>query len=392
VLRGFAILGILVMNIQSFSMVGAAYLNPTAYGDLTGLNKWIWILSHIFVDQKFMTLFSLLFGAGIVLITQRSDERTGKSLGLFYRRTFWLLVIGLFHAHVIWYGDILVPYAISAFFVYFLRKVKPKWQIVIGVLVISVHTLFYVGAGYSIPYWPEESVTEAMKSWEPDEQSIQDEITAYTGSFSEQMKERSEAAFFMETMVFLILFLWRTAGLMLVGMALFKLGVLTAQRSKSFYKNGFILSWIVGIPMVAYGVYRNFQAGWPLESMFIGSQYNYWGSLIVSFGYICLVMLIVKSDFFMSTQKRLAAVGQMALTNYIMQSVICTFIFYGFGLGLFGKIDRAGQVLIMLGVLILQLYWSKAWLTKFRFGPLEWLWRTLTYMKRQPMKVELQIT
>jgi uncharacterized protein len=116
VLRGFAILGILIMNIQSFAMPGAAYLNPMAYGDMTGANRWAWILSHLLADQKFMTIFSILYGAGIVLVTERAESRTGKSAGLHYKRTFWLLVIGLIHAHIIWYGDILVPYALCDIF------------------------------------------------------------------------------------------------------------------------------------------------------------------------------------------------------------------------------------------------------------------------------------
>ena len=101
ILRGFAILGILIMNIQSFSMPGPAYLNPMAFGDMTGANKWVWILSHIFGDQKFMTIFSILYGAGVVMVTQNAEKKTGKSASLHYRRTFWLLIIGLIHAHLI---------------------------------------------------------------------------------------------------------------------------------------------------------------------------------------------------------------------------------------------------------------------------------------------------
>ena len=113
VIRGIAILGILIMNIQSFSMIGQAYVNPTAFGDLTGINKWVWILSHVFADQKFMTLFSILFGASILLITE-GVERKGKSpLKVHFSRNFWLLIIGLIHAYFLWYGDILTPYAVE---------------------------------------------------------------------------------------------------------------------------------------------------------------------------------------------------------------------------------------------------------------------------------------
>ena len=126
-LRGFALLGILLMNIQSFAMPFAAYFNPTAYGDLTGVNRWVWIGSHIVADNKFMTIFSILYGAGIVLITQKLEKKGHGSAGLHYRRTFWLLVIGMAHAYLLWYGDILVTYALAALLVYFFRKRSPRF-------------------------------------------------------------------------------------------------------------------------------------------------------------------------------------------------------------------------------------------------------------------------
>ena len=126
ILRGIAILGILLMNIQSFTMPGAAYLNPFAFGDLEGLNYWVYVLGNIFADQKFITIFSILFGAGIVLVTEKAEKKTGTSTGLHYKRNFWLLIIGLLHAHLIWYGDILVAYSIGGFVVYFLPKNETK--------------------------------------------------------------------------------------------------------------------------------------------------------------------------------------------------------------------------------------------------------------------------
>lgn len=388
-LRGFAILGILIMNIQSFSMPEAAYLNPMAYGDLTGINKWVWIFSHIFGDMKFMTIFSILFGAGIYLFAQNAEKKTGKSAGLHYRRTFWLLLIGLVHAHLIWYGDILVPYAICAIFIFHLRNIRPGIQIAIGIVLISVHTLIYLGAGFSMPNWPPASVESVMESWNPDIKIIKEKIAAYTGSYSEQLTIRSQSATFMETTVLLMLLFWRVSGLMLIGMALYKWGILTAKRGFSFYTRGLLISWLIGLSIVIYGIYANFATEWSLEfSMFIGSQYNYWGSLFVSYGLICGIMLVAKSKIVQGLKDRLAAVGQMALTNYLIQSIICTFIFYGIGLSYFGKIERIGQILIVVGIWTLQLIWSQQWLNKFQFGPFEWLWRSVTYLKWQKFKKE----
>jgi uncharacterized protein len=387
ILRGFAILGILIMNIQSFSMPGAAYMNPTAYGDLEGINKWVWIISHLFADQKFITIFSILFGAGIVLVTQNAETKRGRSAGLHYKRTFWLLVIGIIHAHLIWYGDILVPYAICALFVYLFRKKSPVTLLITGLVLMSIHTLIYGLFGISIESWPKEAFDSAKSGWIPNQTEINSEIAAITGSLPEQIRHNSQAALFMQTFVFPVMYLWRAGGLMLMGMALYKWKILQASRSRKFYVRGWLISWLIGFPIIIYGLVKNFDVNWSFEfSMFLGSQYNYWGSLFVSFGYICIIMLISQSTAGMAIKKRLAAIGQMALTNYIAQSVICVFIFYGVGFGLFGQVDRSTQLLITLAIWIIQYAWSKAWLDRYQFGPLEWLWRSLTYWKIQPMK------
>ena len=387
ILRGFALLGILIMNIGGFSMPEAAYLNPMAYGDMTGINKWVWIFNHIFGDLKFMTIFTLLFGAGVVLFSENAKKRQGKSAGLYYRRTFWLLIIGLIHAHLIWHGDILVPYALCALFVYLFRNVRPGKLLVIGMVLIAVHTGIYLFMGSSMHYWPQDAIEQLKHSWIPYHEEIQSEIDSFTGSFKQQLDKRSGMALFMETGVFLLMFLWRAGGLMLVGMAFYKWGILSAKKSLWFYTRGFLISWAIGLPIVIYGVVENFQHDWAMEySMFIGSQFNYWGSLFVSFGFISLIMILVKSDGNRWIKNHLAAVGQMALTNYMMQSIICVFIFYGLGFGLFGDVERIWQTVIVLGICIIQIMWSRPWLNQFHFGPFEWAWRSLTYLKIQPFR------
>ena len=163
-LRGFAILGILVMNIQGISMISAAYINPTAFGDLTGINRWVWIFSHIFFDQKFMTLFALLFGTGMLLFT---DRLKAKNMGLeiHYRRIFWLLIIGLIHAYLFWYGDILVTYALCAFVVVLLRHLKPGIQFIIGLILIAIPSLLYGFWGLSWSYIPPEAQEDLQHGW-----------------------------------------------------------------------------------------------------------------------------------------------------------------------------------------------------------------------------------
>ena len=158
VLRGFAILGILIMNIQSFSMIGAAYLNPTAYGNLTGLNRVVWTLGHLFADMKFISIFSMLFGAGVVLFATRLESRGQRPGPVHYRRTFWLLVIGLAHGFLLWYGDILAIYALIGFIVYLFWRRSPLALLITGVAVMCVGTLLYVGAGVGITMAPPEAL------------------------------------------------------------------------------------------------------------------------------------------------------------------------------------------------------------------------------------------
>ena len=184
-----------------------------------------------------------------------------------------------------------------------------------------------------------------------------------------------------------MVFLWRAGGLMLVGMAFYKWGILTARSEKSFYRKGLFWGLIIGLPIIIFGLYQNFKMGWTMGySMYIGSQFNYWGSLFIAFAYICGTMLIAQSNALPWLRERLASVGQMALTNYIAQSVICTLIFFGVGFGLFGELERIAQVGVVLAVWLIIILWSKPWLARFRFGPLEWVWRSLTYWSRQPFR------
>jgi uncharacterized protein len=386
-LRGFAVLGILIMNIQEFAMIDAAYLNPTAYGSLEGIHKWVWILSHIFADQKFMTIFSILFGAGIFMITRNAESRGLKSAGLHYRRTFWLLLIGLMHAYLLWRGDILVSYALCALLVFLFRKISPRWLVILGLLFIMVSSLIYLFFGWSMQFWPEEAYDDMMRDWKPSASEAARQVAIFQGGWLGQMPWRVATALKFQTLVFLIWTFWRVTGLMLIGIALFKWGVLTAERSRRFYARALAVGFCIGLPLVITGVLMNFRHHFSLDySMFTGGQFNYWGSLFVSFGYINTVMLICRAGYLEKLRGWFAAVGRMAFTNYLLQSVICTLIFYGHGLALFGRVERGGQILVVFAVWIVLFIFSNLWLSRYRFGPVEWLWRTLTYLKRQPMK------
>jgi uncharacterized protein len=385
-LRGFALLGILVMNIQSFAMPFSAYMNPTNYGDLHGINFAVWIAGHLLFDQKFISMFSMMFGAGVVLMTTRMEARGEKPARFHYRRMLWLLLFGLLHAYLLWYGDILVLYALCGMLIYPARRWKPRTLLIVGVASLAVGSLLSLFFGLTMPYWPPENVTEVETMWHPTSEKINAELQAYHGGWLKQMEHRVPTTFEFETFGTLMFF-WKPAGLMLLGMAFYRMGVFAAQASRAFYAGLVAAGVVVGLPLVGYGVYRNFDAAWQLRySMFLGAQWNYWGSLPVALAWVGALMLICKSGAWRGLTSRLAAVGQMAFTNYLLHTFICITIFYGHGFGWFGSAARWQQALVVAGVWAFQLIVSPLWLRHFGFGPFEWLWRSLTYSTRQPFR------
>jgi len=383
VLRGFAVLGILVMNVQMFSMPEAAYLNPTRWGDLAGINLATWFLSHLLANTKFISIFSMLFGAGICLFADRIEARGGRAAALHYRRMFWLLVFGLAHAYLLWIGDILVPYALCGCLVFLLRKARPRTLAVTGLAVFSVSTLLYLFIGIAAlqEALPPEIATDLRTNWwAPAEAKLLAEAEAYRGGWLEQQSLRVEGSLGMHLAAFPLLLLWRCAGMMLLGMALYRWGLLSAARSDRFYRRLAMAGIAGGAVAIMLGTWLNFATGWSWpHSLAFWSQLDYWGGVAMALGYVGAVMLAVRRGWLARVQARLAAVGRMAFTNYIAQTVICTTIFYGHGLGLFGSVERWQQALIVGAVWAVELWWSPIWLRRFGRGPLEWLWRRLTY-------------
>jgi uncharacterized protein len=387
VVRGFALLGILIMNIQSFAMISAAYFNPTAYGDLTGVNYLVWLFSHVLADQKFMTLFAMLFGAGIVLMAQRAEANGVRPGPLHYRRMIILIVFGLLHGHLLFYGDILYTYGMTALVVYLAWRRSARTQILLGMCLLSVGASLFFITGLTIPHWPAEALAVLEGQWLPAIEAVEQELAAYRGSYFEQTQERSIYALYFETDVFLSWGFWRSGGLMLIGMACFKLGLFQLERPERFIRWALAAGLGLGLPLIPIGVYQNTAHGWSAEySQWFGVLFNYVGSIPVSFAWIALVLYCMALPRWQGLSARLAAVGQTALSNYVLQSLICWWVFSGTGLGLFGSVARWQQLLIVLAVWGVQLWISPWWLQRYRYGPLEWLWRSLTYWRLQPLK------
>ena len=386
VIRGFALLGILAMNIQSFAMVGPAYLNPSTWGDLTGINLALMAAARVLADLKFMGLFSLLFGAGLVLFAERAEAAGRRPGPLHYRRMFWLWLVGMLHGYLLWSGDILVTYAVAGSAAYLLRRRSLRTLWILGVIFLLLPTITYALTGlYGVAGMPADSKAGMLMFWNPGPEAMAEEVKAFQGGWLDQMPHRFTHTVNMQLVVFWLITGWRALGLMTLGMALFRSGVLSGRRSRTFYGRLALIGFGVGLPLVAWGLWRDVATGWTLAgSMFLGHLWNFWGSLGVMAGYVGVLMLLVDRGAWSPVRHGLSAVGRMAFSNYLGQTVICTTVFYGHGLGLFGTVERWQQALVVLGVWALQLLVSPWWLARYRFGPMEWVWRSLTYWQRQP--------
>ena len=410
-LRGIAVLGILVMNIYAFTMPFIAYMNPFAWGGDEPWNVGTWFFTHLLFDQKFMTIFSILFGAGIVLMSDRAEKRSRPFAGAFYRRSIWLLILGAVHAYLIWFGDILFFYALVGMLAFFFRRRSPKALIIIACCALPIAPLFSFAGGvymadlkeraesYELLLEDGETLTdeqqEAVDDWAearafmvPGEEELNADIEAYNSGYGEIVAHRASQVLEMQIQGTFFFMIWRVGALMLIGMALMKLGVLTAERDNSFYKRMLLLGYGLGLPVTIFSAYNLYAHDFDsLYTFTVGTVPNYIGSILMALGHIGLVMLIVRTGALASLMRRFAAVGRMALSNYLAHSLILTTLFYGYGFGLYGEIPRLAQMGFVAAVIGLQLLWSPWWLARYRFGPFEWLWRSLTYWQRQPMRI-----
>jgi uncharacterized protein len=409
-LRGVAVLGILVMNIYAFTMSFAAYQNPLADGGTEWYNIGTWFFTHLLFDQKFMPVFSVLFGAGLVMTAARAEDRGMSCRGVWFRRCFWLLVIGALHGYLIWFGDILFHYALMGMLIYWFRNRSPRALTIIAAVLLCVGMIAgYAGGTFMKQMQAKgpaiqelvdagEEVTEdqakMLEQWKgmlvfmkpPDEQVAED-LAAYSGDYATIVAHRAPMVLMMQTQGTIGFVIWRIGGLMLFGMALMKLGVLSGTLDSAYYRRMMILGYGLGLPIVGLGAWNIYLHEWEtLWTFQIGTLPNYVGSVLVAMGHIGLVMTIIQSGLVPALMRRFAAVGRMAFTNYLLHSIILTTVFYGYGFGLYGTVPRFWQMGFVVAVIGFQLWLSLWWLARFRFGPAEWLWRSLTYWRLQPFR------
>jgi uncharacterized protein len=378
-LRGVAVLGILMMNVQAFAMIAQAYDNPLAHMDMTGANADVWATANTFFSVKFITIFSALFGAGIMLMVGEG-EKTGKH----QTRMNWLLVIGLIHAHIFWWGDILVSYALFGMIAVRARNWSVRKLLIWAAGLITLVGLMLTGLFASFTLIPDgiDPVKLGMALGPEDLESL---VATYQAGFVEHIGPNSAQALGGE-IAGTLLFGGRVLGVMYIGMALFKTGFLSATWKSSHYLLIAVFALAIGLGLSGLSTQIALDTNFDLEHKWSEFAANYVGSLFAALGYAAVVMLICKAKVFGFIVNIFAATGRMAFTNYLTQTLIMTFIFVGSpGLGLFGTMERVEQAQLVMAVWVLQLVWSPIWLSMFRFGPFEWLWRSLTYGKLQPM-------
>ncbi len=380
ILRGLALCGVILMNIQSFGLVMTAYENPFHLRDLGALDRLVWGFQHHLVEGRAVSVFSMLFGAGVVISTQGQDRLGLPSAGYFYRRYGILAGVGLLHANLIWFGDILLPYALCAFVIFLLRKRSARVLAVLGLGSLLLSSLL-AGGLTQLLHWIPEIGGEVSSYWWPSAATIQEEIDRARGSWSDWWLQNAQNALWMHlAMPFgLIQF---TGGLMLLGMSLQKSGFFAAKWSRHRYLAASGATLLLGaLCTIPTGSVEALVDG------HIIPPWRYalaeWGGPLMGFGYMSGLMAYLSLRAPGPVLGAFAAAGRMALTLYLTQSIIAGFIFNGYGLGNFERLGHASLALIALAIFTLQLTFASMWFRRFQQGPLEALWRRASYRTRR---------
>lgn len=388
VLRGLAVGGILVGNMQWFSGYG---MRPPALAvDVSTLDHVVTFIVHFLIEGKFYSIFSFLFGFGFALQIARAEERGDTKASVFKRRLFWLLVIGLLHAYLLWAGDILSIYALVGFVLLLFRKKSNeallKWAFILVLIPIATYVLLYCAFVMFAPPDVAASVQDAqLNQW-----TRMTELVSH-GSYVEIIRDYNARDYIIGRYLGLIfqMRLPKILAMFLLGMYAYRIGVFQNPPQHR------VLIRRVLIYGLSIGVIGNILMAWlagneaafpPSAGGALGVIGYGFGVPALALGITALILTIWQSDPGQRVLSFLAPAGRMALTNYLMQTVICLAIFYGFGFGLFGHFYALQATLIALAIFAAQIVISSVWLRFFRFGPMEWIWRQLTYRQRLPLR------
>lgn len=394
ILRGFALFGILLVNMPLFNRPFQTILFP-ADPSAPWFDRAAEWLIHFLGEGKFYSMFSLLFGLGLTLLMGRVEGRGARFVPLYLRRLLVLLGIGLIHAFLIWVGDILIMYALLGFPLILFRKARPRTLLIWAVILIAIPLLFTVGStalvalGRSVP----EAAGQIDQAFAQTEAGYMADLArAYRvyagGTFAEIIGQRLHDY----STIGLVSF-WALGFNVL---ALFLIGVYFGKRQifqdvaahRPLFRKLLIWGLLIGLPANAlYATlimqFPRFEPTWELAAATVAQGI---GAPLLSLAYLSALALLSTRPAWGRRLSVLAPVGQMALTNYLLQSIICTLLFYSYGLGLFGKVGHAAGIALTIVIYLLQIPFSNWWMRRFQYGPAEWLWRSLTYLRLQPFR------
>lgn len=387
-LRGVAVMGILLANIAGFALPAAAYLSPAAWGGDTGADLAAWAAVFILVEGKMRGLFSVLFGASMLLVIERARASGEDAAQVHFMRMATLFAIGLVHLYLIWWGDILTLYAMVGAVAWAFRRLPARWLVALGLALIGAEMLVSAELWNAARAAAPQATAVDARLWAdlsagfgvPPTADLLAEVAA-NRSLAGALRWRWDhtpgplSALFVTGP--------ETLGYMLLGMAGLRSGFLSGAWPRAAYRRWAVATIAVGWPAFALLAALTVRHGFDLRYVLFGSMVAAapLRPVLVA-GYAALVILLMRPGGRLT--RRVAAAGRAAFTNYLGTSIVMTGIFYG--LGLFGALSRTQLAMIVPLAWIVMLAWSKPWLDRFRFGPLEWLWRSLARLEVQPLR------
>ncbi len=398
IVRGIAVMGILAMNIVAFAWPFPVYVNPAAGGGAQGADLASWLFAFLVFDSKMRGLFSMLFGASTLLVIRQAVAAGRSGAATHYARMAVLALFGLAHFYLLWFGDILFLYALAGMILYLMRNLDVTKCIALGSSFLLVSILFLTMLGGSAmmadnpTLSPEARAGLAGAKAEIEKTSgaqsplMASETRLYRSDYATIVHHRFVERLW-EPFRSAAVFMFETLGLMLIGMALFKSGFVTGDWEARRYRRWALVTSILAFPPLAGLAWWQMHSGFDAATVFTASMaLSVPFDTLLAIGWAALVILWAKADPVEGMRARVAATGRMAFTNYLMTSIVMTTIFYGYGLSLFAEVNRAALWLFVLVMWAAMLWWSKPWLERFRYGPFEWLWRSLARGRLQPMR------
>jgi len=420
VLRGFSLMGILVMNITDFAFGSANYsfplstVKPVFHGPHWQINTAAWFLRWILAEGKMRALFSMLFGAGVILLTERGLARGAgiRVADIYSRRNLWLVVFGMLHGYLIWSGDILFYYGLAALlFLFPFRTVRPRRLLCVAGIILLLNSALGVAHWYFHPLsqkqaaekatlklarhqqlTPEESAdlkawNETQEQWRMSPKKIDEDIAAmHQGYVKAQMHLAKDVLMGELKGSYFGFGDW--VGVMLLGMALYKNGFLPGRLRVKTYAWTAVIGLVVAWSLAGVGAWKSWAGHFDMlqSVLWILTPYDLM-RVAGALGMASMLILLLKAGWLRWPLRRIASVGQMALTNYLLTSIVMQTIYVWGPWHWYNAVEYYKVYYAVAGMWAFNLIFSSLWLRYFEFGLVEWAWRSLTYWKRQPMRV-----